>query len=47
MTKKVTRKKSVAAKRTAAKKSTSRKSSSYYVVDSKGRKTNMKLTLSR
>ena len=51
MTKKVTNRKKATAKKSVArqpaKKTTAKKTSSYYVVDSKGRKTNMKLTLSR
>lgn len=46
---KTTAKRTVAKKPAAAKKATARtkRTSSYYVVDSKGRKTNMKLTLTK
>lgn len=44
-------KRKTAAKKTVAKKpvkkATTKKSTSYYVVDAKGRKTNMKLTLKK
>ena len=51
MVKKVTKRKKTAAKKPVAKKATKakacKKSASYYVVDAKGRKTNMKLTLTK